>query len=55
MSTEWPAVFWSPCYQKVTCRLCGATYVCTVERDYYNSTSAFDGVCGGCLLHEARL
>lgn len=40
----------------VKCRKCGKEYVCTPEQDYYNATTATDGVCWDCLLedNEAR-
>jgi hypothetical protein len=37
-------------YQPVKCSDCGREYICTPGDDYYNATTATDGVCLSCLL-----
>ena len=41
--------------QQVTCAECGRTYQCTPRDDYYNSTTATDGVCTRCLIGNLPL
>lgn len=40
--------------QTVGCRLCLAEYVAGVTDDYYDATSATDGLCFGCVLLDTR-
>ncbi len=40
-------------YAMVTCSHCEKHYRCTPAQDYYNATTAEDGVCETCLLREA--
>lgn len=42
-------------WQMVTCRECKAHYKCTPMNDYYNATSADDGLCETCLVTGAGL
>lgn len=42
-------------YAMVTCSGCGKHYRCTPANDYYNATTAEDGVCETCLLTEAGI
>lgn len=42
-------------WQQVTCVKCGRTYQCTPRDDYYNSTTADDGVCTRCLIGNLPL
>lgn len=42
-------------WQMVTCSGCGKSYVCTPAHDYYNATTASDGVCETCLCLTAGL
>ena len=46
---------WTPAWQTVRCKTCQRVYTCTPADDYYNSTSAEDGVCEPCLLKAAGL
>jgi len=41
---------WSPCWKKVRCENCKEEYICTPQKDYYNSTNAIDGLCLKCLM-----
>ena len=49
------ATEWDCRYQDVTCADCGRTYQCTPFDDYYNSTTATDGLCTKCLLTPERI
>jgi len=42
-------------WRQVTCSDCGRTYQCTPQDDYYNSTTAGDGVCLSCLVLQWKL
>ncbi len=42
-------------WQMVTCKDCGKHYRCTPAQDYYNATTATDGVCETCLLMAANI
>lgn len=39
----------------VSCAKCGREYQCTPNDDYYNATSAQDGLCEVCLLAGMKL
>jgi hypothetical protein len=39
-------------WQHVTCRICRRTYRCTPADDYYENTTATDGVCEKCLVGD---
>ena len=40
--------------KRVTCRLCDSRFVAGVADDYYDATSATDGLCFGCVLLDTR-
>lgn len=42
-------------YQPVICADCGRSYTCTLLDDYYEFTTAEDGVCLRCLLARHNL
>lgn len=42
-------------WQQVKCRDCGREFQCTPWDDYYNATSAEDGVCERCLIGGRKL
>lgn len=46
-----PTDFTKPC----TCRTCGDTYIPSMFKDYYNSTTNEDGQCETCLISDAGL
>lgn len=42
-------------YARVRCAKCEKEYICTPDHDYYNATTATDGLCWSCMLTIAGM